>query len=405
MKKASMMPSVLFWVLFLIIVTMNGRKECGVRGDDTQTEALIDLYLATNGPEWFVNENWLDGDACENSWYGVSCETNSTDVLVLALVYNNLRGTLPSSLGTDLPFLRTLQLPSNALFGSIPSLGEELEGLDLSSNNLNGTISSSLVSLESLEFLNLRNNLFTGEIPEFPLSGSLMDFDFGNNFLNGTIPSSLANNLGNLTGITLDSNSLTGSIPNDFDGLATLSLQHNFLTGQVPELRSSQNINLLDLSFNRLTGEVPDYGIWMQSVSQMYLNDNSLSGSIPTNKLQVSKLYLQTNRLTGQIPQWLCGGPEFDISNNNFDCDERPRCCKRGSIEENCGNCAGSNLGTKVFPLFSWWWLSFVVIIGVLVVVVLVLLLLAYRKRLGLSQRAVSDQYDLIPSSQEEGMS
>jgi len=36
-------------------------------------QALVDLYNATNGPEWSWNTNWLNGDPCSQRWFGVGC--------------------------------------------------------------------------------------------------------------------------------------------------------------------------------------------------------------------------------------------------------------------------------------------------------------------------------------------
>ncbi len=34
--------------------------------------ALVDFYLSTNGQVWFNNSHWLNGDPCEQEWFGVS---------------------------------------------------------------------------------------------------------------------------------------------------------------------------------------------------------------------------------------------------------------------------------------------------------------------------------------------
>jgi hypothetical protein len=35
--------------------------------------ALLDLYSATNGPQWSVSTSWLSGDPCSAQWFGVGC--------------------------------------------------------------------------------------------------------------------------------------------------------------------------------------------------------------------------------------------------------------------------------------------------------------------------------------------
>ena|SRR3990167_5536575 len=68
-----------------------------------QKQALIDLYDATNGPNW-VNQWSLATDPCTlPRWFGVFCDA-SFNVIVIVLVENGLRGILPPSL-TDLPLV------------------------------------------------------------------------------------------------------------------------------------------------------------------------------------------------------------------------------------------------------------------------------------------------------------
>ena len=41
-----------------------------------QINALTDLYETTNGDFWTQNDNWLTGDPCDNTWYGITCSGN-----------------------------------------------------------------------------------------------------------------------------------------------------------------------------------------------------------------------------------------------------------------------------------------------------------------------------------------
>ncbi|XVF37073.1 hypothetical protein REPUB_Repub19eG0114100 [Reevesia pubescens] len=86
------------------------------------------------------------------------------------LSFNNLTGTLPSELGL-LQGLYSLNLSHNNLSGKIPSsIGNMslLESLDLSYNNLSGEIPTALTSLDSLTTLSLSYNNLSGKIPIEP---------------------------------------------------------------------------------------------------------------------------------------------------------------------------------------------------------------------------------------------
>ncbi|XP_054814766.1 receptor-like protein EIX2 isoform X2 [Prosopis cineraria] len=81
---------------------------------------------------------------------------------------NNLKGSIPEGL-TCLSGLIGLNLSHNKFSGKIPSKisnMKSLESIDLSSNQLFGPIPSNMSTMTSLSFLNLSNNNFSGPIPE-----------------------------------------------------------------------------------------------------------------------------------------------------------------------------------------------------------------------------------------------
>ena len=90
-----------------------------------EREALVALYNSTDGDNWSTNTNWNVGDPCENTWYGVGCNAEGSQVIAVNLTWNNLVGTLPAQLG-DLGSLVTLDLGGNGLTEGLPS---ELGGL------------------------------------------------------------------------------------------------------------------------------------------------------------------------------------------------------------------------------------------------------------------------------------
>ena len=78
---------------------------------ETDREALVAFYNATDGENWFESNNWLS-DAPLGEWYGV---TTNDDGRVIALVpdANNLSGEIPAELGS-LSNLRGLSCTSTA---------------------------------------------------------------------------------------------------------------------------------------------------------------------------------------------------------------------------------------------------------------------------------------------------
>ena len=158
---------------------------------ETDREALVALYNATDGENWNESDNWLS-DAPLGEWKGVL--TDDRRVVVLYLGDNGLTGEIPPELGS-LSNLTALYLDTNALSGEIPpELGSlsNLTDLSLHGNDLSGAIPAELGSLSNLAGLDLRNNALSGAIPaELGSLSNLTNLRLLSNDLSGCVPSSL----------------------------------------------------------------------------------------------------------------------------------------------------------------------------------------------------------------------
>ncbi|XP_060171516.1 receptor-like protein EIX2 [Lycium barbarum] len=157
--------------------------------------------------------------------------------------------------------LDNLDIANNNLSGKVPNKFQFnfIANVDISMNLFEGPLplwSSNITTLY------LRDNLFSGPIP-LNICGALpnlTDLDISMNNLNGTIPLCIGD-MNQLTTLALDNNQLIGQIP-DFWGklpyLYWIDMSRNLLSGQIPtSLGSLAYLMLLRLSSNNLSEELP----------------------------------------------------------------------------------------------------------------------------------------------------
>ncbi len=275
----------------------------------SECEALVALYESTDGDNWKDNTGWKDTNTpC--SWQGIRCSGGY--VITLALVYNQLTGTIPAELG-NLGNLKWINLNGNQLTGTIPAeLGNlgNLTELELHNNQLTGTIPAELGNLGNLTKLYLSRNQLTGAIPtELGNLGNLTVLYLKSNQLTGPIPPELGN-LRNLRELYLPFNQLTGPIPPELGNLGNLKIlridNNQQLTGQIPsELGNLGNLTTLWIFGAQLTGTIPAELGNLGNLTSLSFNNNQLTGSIPTelgNLANLEYLGLYYNQLTGMIP-------------------------------------------------------------------------------------------------------
>ncbi|XP_048429954.1 LRR receptor-like serine/threonine-protein kinase GHR1 [Pyrus x bretschneideri] len=204
--------------------------------------------------------------------------------------------------------IKYLNLSHNQLNGSLVSGGElqmfeNLKVLDLSYNQLSGELPG-FNFVYDLEVLKLSNNRFTGDIPNGLLKGDSLvvsELDLSGNNLSGPINMITSTNLRFLN---LSSNGLTGELPLLTGSCAVLDLSNNKFEGNLTRMVKWGNIEYLDLSQNRLTGPIPDVTPQFLRLNYLNLSHNTLRSSIAsviTQYPKISVLDLSSNHLDGTI--------------------------------------------------------------------------------------------------------
>ncbi|KAF7124168.1 hypothetical protein RHSIM_Rhsim12G0028400 [Rhododendron simsii] len=282
-------PGVLFFLFLLFVTNLNCTFSLSSDG-----LSLLSLKSAvdSNGASAFSDWNEDDNTPCR--WTGIFCANISgvSRVVGVAVAGRNLRGYIPSELGT-LVYLRRLNLHGNNLYGSIPDQlfnASALHSLFLYGNNLSGPIPPSLCNPTRLQNLDLSNNSISGPLPDFLRScAQLQRLILADNKLSGEIPAGIWPAMPNLVQLDLSSNGFTGSIPVDIGELkslsGTLNLSFNHFSGDIPRSLGDLPMTVsFDLRNNNFSGEIPQTGSFSNQGPTAFLNNPSLCGFPLTKK-------------------------------------------------------------------------------------------------------------------------
>ncbi|XP_038697911.1 receptor-like protein 35 [Tripterygium wilfordii] len=229
----------------------------------------------------------------------------------LDLSNNRLYGQVPEwLLEVGIDTLSYLNLANNSFTGIKEIPWKSLSILDLHSNLLQGLLPFP-VKMEAEAIYLISNNNLTGEIPSLICNTRMRYLDLSNNSFSGTIPPCFRNISQGLEVLNLRKNTFSGKILDIFDegcGLLSLNLNGNQLKGPLPRsLVNCKSLELLDLGNNRINDT---FLHWLKNLSELQvliLKNNSFHGSIQDckdshcfSKLQI--LDISNNELCGPLP-------------------------------------------------------------------------------------------------------
>ena len=339
----SILISPVSWFSFLTtyLALMDHSLNLSVAASDSEPWSLEGEAQALLASGWWSGYTDYTPSRCE--WPGVACDANRSVTEISLPPQFQLGDKLAKFKFSSFPNLARLQLIGHGLVGNIPSeIGtlHKLTFLDLSLNEINGSIPSEIRSLKNLETLNLARNRLVGAIPS-SLGGltNLAYLYLNSNDISGSIPEEIGR-LKNLIQLNLSNNSLVGSIPftiGMLTNLKSLSLGWNQINGTIPlELKDLNKLDHLCLSNNHLSGPFPSFMRYLTNLVSLDLSGNKISGTISPELTWLTRLEylnLSSNHLSGMLPRkigTLSSLLILDLSWNGF----------RGVIPANLAACS-----------------------------------------------------------------
>ncbi|XP_014501976.1 probable leucine-rich repeat receptor-like protein kinase At1g35710 [Vigna radiata var. radiata] len=287
---------------------------------------------------------------------------------ILDLSENNLQGTISDALG-NMTSLVVLDLSYNKLEGPIPTsfgIFHGLTTLRVQSSHLSGNLAVSLGKLSSLRTLSLSKNQLSGNPFESLRSLSKLSYlDINDNHFEGVVLENHLTNLTCLRGFYAAGNNLTLKVGPKWHPtfqLIELDMSSWQLGPNFPLwIQSQDKLDYLDLSNTGILDSIP-YWFWetFSQTSFLNLSRNYIHGELGTtlkNPIFVPVVDLSANNLSGKFPSLSNRVGSLDLSSNSFSKPMDEFLCKNHKKPMNLEflNLASNNLSGEIPDCWGIW--------------------------------------------------
>ena len=245
---------------------------------------------------------------------GLNCSSSNSTIEAITLGNRGLYGEFDQSSLAAFEDMMTFSVPSNSIFGSVPSSLfqlQKLQDVKFQGNSLSGEISPQSIGSASILYFNASDNQLSGSLSFVCKLENLIVLNLRRNKFTGSLSSDISK-LTKLSLLEIGYNEIGGTLPPDVSSLTALivlAMESNRFEGSVHTLSKLSKLNILRLDSNKFTGSLDNLLSEMHELQVLDLGSNLFTGTIPSAVFYLNdlkSLSLTKNLFHGQISADFC---------------------------------------------------------------------------------------------------